>query len=228
MGEGYRPAPSPSRARAPSTRAPSSPLDALDARAIHARIRTPHVDAHRAAARALDDPESHDWPIQRAISHRPYTARAIHRARHDANADHANANPHRASIASKPHPSHPRLARHPTRARATPIRIIHPSIHPSIDRERLLRATLRREKRTTKEPRGAATHAGLVEPCFTLAPRRDNERDAVSGAVTDAMADIGAWKWRAGVARDDAWPHTHGRSSMVDRRPWRDDGAWRA
>ena len=211
MGEGYRPAPSPSRARAPSTRAPSSPLDARNARAIHARIRTPHVDAHRAAARALDDPESHDWPIQRAISHRPYTARAIHRARRDANADHANAPLHRASIASKPHPSHPRLARHPTRARATPIRIIHPSIHPSIDPRTITPSDADdAKKRTTKEPRGAATHAGLVEPCFTLAPRRDNERDAVSGAVTDAMADIGAWKWRAGEARrasDDAWPH---------------------
>jgi hypothetical protein len=216
MGEGYRPAPSPSRARAPSTRAPSSPLDARNARAIHARIRTPHADAHRAAARALDDPESHDWPIQRAISHRPYTARAIHRARHDANADHANAPLHRASIASKPHPSHPRLARHPTRARATPIRIIHPSIHPSIHRSRTITPSnaCDAKKRTTKEPRGAATHAGLVEPCFTLAPRRDNERDAVSGAVTDAMADIGAWKWRRRVATHP-WSIVDGRSSTV-------------
>ena len=69
------------------------------------------------------------------------------------------------------------------------------AIHPSIANdysETRTRASHRARytKRTTKAPRGAATHAGLVEPCFTLAPRRDNERDAVSGAVTDAMADI--------------------------------------
>jgi len=85
---------------------------------------------------------------------------------------------------------------------------------------------MRREKRTTKEPRGAATHAGLVEPCFTLAPRRDNERDAVSGAVTDAMADIGAWKWRRRVATR-AWSIVDGRSWTRKARRWMARGVMR-
>ena len=133
MGEGYRPAPSPSRARAPSTRAPSSPLDARNARAIHARIRTPHVDAHRAAARALDDPESHDWPIQRAISHRPYTARAsLARAM---TPTPTTPTPHSTAHRSHQNPIHhthaSRAIPH-ARARRQSASFIHPSIHPSI------------------------------------------------------------------------------------------------
>jgi hypothetical protein len=176
----------PSRARAPpSTRAPSSPLHARDARAIHARIRA-HRRRRRRAPRHRR--RRRPRPIQRDLAqtlHRPSqshptTTRAP-----------TTRTPHHTAHRSHQKPIHrPRASRIAAPARARRQSASFPSSSIANDYSERRASSHRKKKRTTNEPRGAATHAGLFEPCFTLAPRRDNERDAVSGAVTDAMADI--------------------------------------
>jgi hypothetical protein len=132
MGEGYRPAPIPRARPTVNARAVLAAPRARRTRHSRTHPRAPTPTPTRTAPPTPTTPTAYP-----ARSRTDPTSPVPIASNHHARADHANAAPHRASIASKTHPSPARLAHCRTRARATPIRVV-PVI---IDRERLLRET---------------------------------------------------------------------------------------